>query len=132
MLTSNYVAPEVDKFSHLDSESELVFETKAGRVWQSDCLNALVLDFQGRETLLSIQSFLDLKERLQSIDLERMIMRNQAVEIIMPIQSERCYVLCPYEIFKFKSLLEGAYTMLELNSIIWGTVINPSTFSFEY
>jgi hypothetical protein len=62
-----------------------------------------------------------LKQLVDQIDLEAMVNNpNKAadLEIIAPCSCERYYTLTLPEIIRFKSLLQGAKVMLELNSII--------------
>ena len=128
MLTESHVYPSL-KLSKSSTENlEVLFDSQFGKVSQCDLTHFLIVEFQGVKLSLNFDAFFALKTQLQSIDLDKMVMDNKGVELIMPSQTTRCFALCPHGIFNFRSLVEGAYTMLLLNSIIYKRITNPSIF----
>ena|SRR5690606_4302608 len=98
-----------------------VFSTKHGCVYQCDEQNCFLVDFAGSLTPFKFHCFMRLKQLVDQIDIEEMVNNPHSaadLEIISPCSCERCYTLTLPEIIRFKSLLEGAKVMLELNSII--------------
>lgn len=100
---------------------EEVFRTEHGCVYQSDSQKAIYVDFAGKVARYSIRCLLRMKAAVQRIDLETMatdVNRTSDVEIISICACEHCYVLNISQIVAFRELLEGAFVMFELNSII--------------
>jgi hypothetical protein len=98
-----------------------VFKTKYGCVYQCDDQNCFWVDFAGSLTSFNFHCFFRLKQLVDQIDIEAMVNnpnKDADLEIISPCSCERCYTLTLPEIIRFKSLLNGAKVMLELNSII--------------
>jgi len=103
------------------SACQEVFRTEHGCVYQSDVEKAVYMEFAGKTDRYTIQCFQRLKKAVFRINLEEMATdtnRANAVEIIALRACEHCYVLTLKEILVFRELLEGAFVMFELNSII--------------
>jgi hypothetical protein len=99
-----------------------IFKTDKGGVYQCNQTNRLLIDFAGSTTAFKISCFLDLKKKLEQVDLNAMAF-NLSEEfdyaIVSPCPCERCYVLSMSEVIAFRELLAGAKVMLELNSILY-------------
>lgn len=98
-----------------------VFRTPAGCVYQSDVEKSLLVEFAGKTARYDIRCLLRLKSAICRIDLAAMATdttRTTDLEIISLCACEHCYVLTLNEIIAFRELLEGAFVMFELNSII--------------
>jgi len=98
-----------------------VFRTEGGCVYQSDAEKALYVEFGGKIARYDIRCLGRLKKAVAGIDLERMatdVSRTSDVEIISLCACEHCYVLNIGQIIAFRELLEGAFVMFDLNSII--------------
>ncbi len=98
-----------------------VFRTEKGAVYQSDRERCLWLEFRGQKEAYKIKDFKKLKQQIDKINLAEMA-SNAGIafdlEIIYPPAQEHCWVLNLCEIVHIKALLEGAWAMLELNSIL--------------
>jgi hypothetical protein len=114
------------KAAHLNE----VFVSNEGGVYQDDKRNCLVVEFLGEQACYDIKGFFQLKALVDQVDIYHMIQdaTTAGLEIINPLFSERCYVLNLCEILKLRSLLNGAKTMLELNSIIQERIYTQLTF----
>jgi len=98
-----------------------IFSTPNGTVFQCDKKRCLGVDFGGHLTEFKLPCFLALKNLVDKIDLDEMVLnpsKSSDIEIISPCGSERCYVLTLPQLIEFKELLAGARVMLQLNSIL--------------
>lgn len=98
-----------------------IYRTPNGCVYQCDKKRCFSIDFGGYVTEFKFPCFVALKNLVDSIDLDAMVLNpeNAAdIEIINPCGSERCYVLTFSQLLEFKELLAGAKVMLQLNSIL--------------
>ena len=98
-----------------------IYRTENGCVYQCDHKRCFSIDFGGYTTDFKFPCFFALKNLVDKIDLDAMVLnpaKASDIEIISPCGSERCYVLTLYELIEFKELLAGARVMLQLNSIL--------------
>lgn len=98
-----------------------IFSTPHGVVYQCDGKRCFSVDFGGYITEFKFPCFLALKNLVDSIDLDAMVLNPDPasdIEIINPCGSERCYVLTFSQLLEFRELLAGAKVMLQLNSIL--------------
>jgi hypothetical protein len=98
-----------------------IFRTQKGAVYQSDRERCLWLEFRGQKEAYKIKDFKKLKQQIEKINLAEMASNAGLafdLEIIYPPAQEHCWVLTLCEIVQIKALLEGAWVMLELNSIL--------------
>lgn len=96
-----------------------LFRTEKGTVYQSDRERCLWIEFQGQRNAYSIRCFKQLKKQLTQVDLNAMVYNLSAdydYQLISTPHKTLKLNLC--ELFQLKSLVEGAWVMLELNSII--------------
>lgn len=98
-----------------------IYSTLHGCVYQCDKKRCFCVDFGGYVTEFKFPCFLALKNLVDNIDLDAMVLNPDTaadVEIINPCGSDRCYVLTFSQLVEFKELLAGAKVMLQLNSIL--------------
>ncbi len=98
-----------------------VFRTGGGCVYQSDAEKVLFVEFGGKIARYDIRCLNRLKKAVANINLEQMatdVSRTSDVEIISLCACEHCYILNIGQIVALRELLEGAFVMFELNSII--------------
>lgn len=96
-----------------------VFSTPFGSVHQCDKGNCVYLNFSGRKAQYKLACLQRLKRVIDNIDLARMTdVDHPGIEIIFLCGAEECFVLDLQEIINLKELINGTFTMLELNSIL--------------
>ena len=99
-----------------------VFCTKNGAIYQSDSENCWYIDFAGKLARFDYRNLLKLKKAVYNIDIEELLLnstKSADLEIIFICACDHCYVLSLIQIIKLKELLQGTFTMLELNHIIF-------------
>jgi hypothetical protein len=107
----------------IDNQVKLqeVFSTKSGSVSQCDKENCWYIDFAGKVSRFDYRCLLLLKKAVYNIDIETLLLKNAKsadIEIVFICASDHFYVLSTLEIIALKELLQGTFTMLELNHII--------------
>ncbi|MGF1924752.1 MAG: hypothetical protein ACQUHE_11280 [Bacteroidia bacterium] len=98
-----------------------VFSTRAGAIFQSDSESCWYIDFAGKLARFDYRNLLKLRKAVYQIDIEDLLLnstKSADLEIIFICACDHCYVLSLIEIIKLKELLEGTFTMLELNHIL--------------
>ena len=101
--------------------AEEIYRTQAGVVYQCNRFNCFWLEFAGGISAFKIHDLLELKKRVEQINLEEMARntsRGADVVIISLFRSERCFVLTLTDVLNLRELLQGAKVMLDLNSIL--------------
>ena len=104
-----------------DLQLKEIYSTSNGCVYQCESKRCFVVDFGGYLTEYKLPCFFALKNLIDRIDLDAMLLDPATasdIEIISPCGSERCYVLTLAQLLEFKELLSGARVMLQLNSIL--------------
>lgn len=98
----------------------LVYQNEQGSIYQSDKLNCYFLDFGGKFARFNFSALHKLKARISKVDLEAMLldMRNPNFELITFHGCEHIYLLNVTEIVALKDLLQGAFAMFKLNTLI--------------
>ena len=99
-----------------------VFKTEHGAVHQCNGRNCFWVEFAGNKSSFKVDDFLLLKQSVEAIDVEKMANSTSHatdVAILMPLRSERCFVLTLTDVLNFRELLQGAKAMLDLNSLIY-------------
>ncbi len=99
-----------------------VFSTKSDAIYQSDSENCWYIDFAGKLARFDYRNLLKLKKAVYQIDIENLLLNSSKsadLEIIFICACDHCYVLSLMEIIKMKELLQGTFSMLELNHIIY-------------
>jgi hypothetical protein len=106
----------------LQDELVEVFKTEAGSIYQSDSENCWYVDFAGKLARFDYRCLLKLRKAVYHIDIEAILLDNTKspdIEIVFICACDHCYVLSVLEIIALKELLQGTFTMLELNHIIY-------------
>lgn len=99
-----------------------IYRTEHGVVYQCNHRNCLQIEFAGGTSSFKVHDFFSLKTSVEAIDVEEMAFnatRAADIAIIMPLHSERCFVLTLTEVLNFRELLQGAKAMLVLNSMVY-------------
>lgn len=99
-----------------------VFTTASGSIYQSDSEGCWYVDFAGKMARFDYRCLLKLKKAVYHIDIETILLdssKSPDVEIVFICACDHCYVLSILEIIALKELLQGTFTMLELNHIIY-------------
>jgi ABC-type protease/lipase transport system fused ATPase/permease subunit len=99
-----------------------VFSTQNGAVYQSDSEGCWYIDFASKLARFDYRNLLKLKKAVYQIDIEeRLLNSNKSadLEIIFICACDHCYVLSLLQIIKLKEILQGTFTMLELNHILF-------------
>jgi len=112
-----------------DLKLDEVFTTASGSVYQSDCENCWYIDFAGKVARFDYRCLLLLKKAVYNINIEALLLKNAKsadIEIVFICASDHCFVLTTLEIIAMKELLEGTFTMLELNHIIYDRLYRRS------
>lgn len=109
MLAQNMIAT---------TEIAEVYITSKGGIYQSDRENCLYLHFSGKVSKLSFQSLNDLKKIIDKVDLGHMCTLIEHADIEIILLKDHCFVLSGIEIIYLKEILQGAFTMFNLNNII--------------
>lgn len=102
------------------TQLEEVFSTSAGTVYQSDAERCLYIDFAGKRTRLNILCLVRLKNAVEKVDIEKMLLDTAApdLEIISICACEHCFVLNATGVLALRDLLQGTFVMFKLNHII--------------
>ncbi len=101
---------------------EEVYATDNGVVFQCDLEKCWYIDFAGKLARFDYRNFLKLKKAVYQINIEEKLLSSDQtadVEIIFICACDHAYVLSLLQLIQLKELLQGAFTMLELNHIIY-------------
>lgn len=108
-----------------------VFSTKNGAIYQADSESCWYIDFAGKLARFDYRNLLKLKKAVYQIDIEDLLLnstKSADLEIIFICACDHCYVLSLIQIIKLKELLQGTFTMLELNHIIYDRLHRLTSF----
>lgn len=122
MLKLLYIYTPFLRVNTASNSSELLFENDFGSVQQCNKSHKIILTFGKLATRFSLPCFLELKKKVDAINLEQMaedISVAGDVVIISPCGCERVFLLDMTQVFQIKELLAGAKTMISLNSILY-------------
>ncbi|MGE6220901.1 hypothetical protein ACQKCH_13820 [Nubsella zeaxanthinifaciens] len=101
---------------------EEVYATDNGVVFQCDLEKCWYIDFAGKLARFDYRNFLKLKKAVYQINIEEKLLSSDQtadVEIIFICACDHAYVLSLLQLIQLKELLQGAFTMLQLNHIIY-------------
>ena len=101
---------------------EEVYATDNGVVFQCDLEKCWYINFAGKLARFDYRNFLKLKKAVYQINIEEKLLSSDQtadVEIIFICACDHAYVLSLLQLIQLKELLQGAFTMLELNHIIY-------------
>ena len=103
----------------MESTKELIYETANASLHQCDATEHYILHFGGDRVSFRVCELISFKRKIQKIDLAAMFASDKPdVEIIHMPHCDRIFALTIYNILELKELFAGAFTMLELNSVI--------------
>ncbi|WP_258105592.1 hypothetical protein [Marinoscillum sp. MHG1-6] len=97
----------------------LVYQTKNTTLLQCDDSGKYVIRLFDQEIVLSPCALIAFKKRIKDIDMIQLFdVNHSGIEIISLTYCDRIFVFSIQEILELRDLLEGTFTMLELNSMI--------------
>lgn len=110
---------------------ELVFETETGCLFQSDEKERFYLTMT--ESLIEFRpcELIAFKRKLNQVDMANLLSATTPdIEIISLPSCDRIFALSIHDVLALRELVNGAFTMLELNSILRRQLTDPiSTFA---
>ena len=117
------IAATVQPGEKITAATEIVeiYANEVGTVFQCNRKNRLMLHFAGNLHVLKVDTFLRLKQAVDSINLEQMAAnpsRSSDYEIVSVCGCDRCFILSLTELYTFRDLLAGAKFTLELNRML--------------
>lgn len=102
-----------------DQLQELLFATANASLHQCDASELYILNFNGDAMFFRACELITFKRKIQKIDIAAMLASETPdIEILYMPHCDRIFALSIHEILELKSLFAGAFTMLELNSVI--------------
>ena len=109
------------------SPGSLVFSTDNARLYQCDSSGRFILIFFGQEVTFRLCELIAFKTKVREIDLFKLFSSNTPdVELVHLPHCGRFFVFSILQLLELRELFSGAFTMLELNSIIHQRIIrNP-------
>lgn len=108
----------------VSNDETLLFQTDHAQLVQSDRREKFGLTIFGELIELRLCELVSFKRKIEQIDLVRMLSDDAPdIEIIQLISCDRMFLLDIRLILELKSLLAGAFAMLELNSIIHKCIV---------
>jgi len=98
---------------------ELLFATSNASLYQCDATESYVLQFGQEQILFRACELITFKRRIQKWDILPMLASDTPdVEILHLPHCDRIFALTIHNVLELKELFAGAFTMLELNSVI--------------
>lgn len=98
---------------------ELIFATINTALHQCDESELYELNFNGDSLIFRACELITFKRKIQKIDIASMLLSDAPdVEIVHMPHCDRLFALTIHDILELKELFAGAFTMLELNSMI--------------
>jgi len=100
---------------------DALYQTPYGAVFQCNHKNCYWIDFQGEMTAFKVFDFLRFKKHVDAIDIDALLLDaspSADYTAIMPLQTNRCFLLSVKEVLQLRELLDGAKFTIELNSLI--------------
>lgn len=114
----NFYFPRIWK-SSMESTKELIYETTNASLHQCDASEHYILHFGGDTVTFRACELITFKRKIQKIDLATLLSSETPdVEIIHMPHCDRIFALSIHNVLELKDLFGGAFTMLELNSVI--------------
>lgn len=98
---------------------ELVYETSNASIHQCDLSEKYELKFFDQALTLRPCELLTFKRKILAIDVVELLTQTKAdVELVRMPSCDRLFVFSIQEVLELRDLIDGAFTMLELNSLI--------------
>jgi len=111
-------AKSVRRF-RMEQSKELLFATDNATLYQCDETELYILNFNGDAVFFRACELITFKRKIQKIDLAAMFASDTPdIEIVHMPHCDRIFALTIHNILELKELFAGAFTMLELNSVI--------------
>ncbi len=111
------------------NQMSLVYETTHCGLFQCDQSETFFLQFQESTYTFRVCELISFKRKIQNWDVLPMLSPNAPdVEILHLRHCDRMMVFTLHEILELKELFSGAFTMLELNSLIHKQLIRKPVF----
>lgn len=104
---------------HKQNSDYLVFQTSNAALYQNDFNNNFELSFFNEQLTFRVCEFISFKKKIGQLNLSELLeVDSPDLEIIHLPHCDRIIALDIFEILELRELLSGAFTMLNLNSII--------------
>ncbi|MEQ9166838.1 MAG: hypothetical protein RLO12_11310 [Fulvivirga sp.] len=102
-----------------NNQLELVYETNRASLHQCDTSEIYTLRFNSEVVEFRVCQLIAFKRKIQKIDLAQMFADDTAdIEIVYMPHCDRLFALNIHDVLQLKELFDGAFAMLELNSMI--------------
>lgn len=103
---------------------EYIYTTSNASLSQCDASEQYILTFQGTQICFRACELIAFKRKIQKLDLTNLLSSDTPdVEILHLPSCDRIFVLTIYDVLELRELFAGAFTMLELNSLIHKQII---------
>ena len=107
-------------------ENGLVYRTLNGSIHQCDDSQRFLLRYGNESLSFRACEFIAFKRKIQQIELSELLEQDYDVEVLYMPHCDRFMVLTIFEILELRELMAGAFTMLELNSIIHSKLVRQT------
>lgn len=102
-----------------EAKRELLFETANSTLHQCDESELYILNFKGDTMVFRPCELITFKRKVQKIDVAALLSsEGPDIEILHMPHCDRIFALTIHDVLELKELFAGAFTMLELNSMI--------------
>lgn len=103
---------------------EYIYTTSNTSLSQCDASEQYILFFQGNEVRFRACELIAFKRKIQKMDLTALLSSDTPdVEILHLPSCDRIFILTIHDVLELRELFAGAFTMLELNSLIHREII---------
>lgn len=98
----------------------LIYQSQFFKFFQSDRDRNFILDFGHKTVKFRFCQLLAFRQQLKNIDLESHFNgeNKHGIEILMLCNKEHIFIFNTFEILDLRLLLQGTFTMTELNSML--------------
>lgn len=103
----------------MEMEAELIYATSNASLYQCDRTEQYLLNFNEDAITFRACELIAFKRKIQKIDLARLLSSDTPdVELVPMPHCDRIFVFTIQDLLELIDLFGGAFTMLELNSVI--------------
>lgn len=107
-----------------EEEKFEIFSTSSARLLQDDSKEQFILNFADETIAFKPCQLIAFRRKILDIDLVSLFSSDTPdIEIVELLHCQRIFVLTLINIIELRELLQGAFTMLELNSLIHQTLV---------
>lgn len=111
----------------MESTKEHIYSTENASLLQCDETEQYILMFNGDTISFRACELITFKRKIQKIDLAELLSSETPdLEIVHMPHCDRIFALTVHNIIELKDLFGGAFTMLELNSVIHKQLVRKS------